>query len=230
MEDVLREIRDDIALIKKLLSVKKGSNCSKSGNNYEKLVYDIIKDRPHIKCLCGGSSHNPDIECVDGKSIEVKKESAPDWGQSVLKWEDGKWVSQNELFQKYMGSLKMKRPPFFDRKMKYSEWLEIKSDFKDEYVDIDDETISIYYKSKGTDYIQVSGYGLYHMGDDVFNLGVPKLNIKQRMRVRVKVHTSSDKNGYAHLSVTAAFQPMSLKDMKKSMYSLDDVNRLPPNL
>ena len=68
------------------------------------------------------------------------------------------------------------------------------------------------------------------MGDDVFNLGVPKLNIKQRMRVRVKVHTSSDKNGYAHLSVTAAFQPMSLKDMKKSMYSLDDVNTLPPNL
>lgn len=209
----------------------KGSNCSKSGKQYENEVYEIIKNSPFVTEQCGGSSHAPDIKCIDGKSIEIKKVFAPDWGQTVLHWKDNQWFSKSELFRKYLNKLSMKPPQFLENKITYEQWLKIKVDYKDEYIDVDDDTINEYYKEKGSYYIQLSnGYGLYYMDDDVFNFGVPKFDIKQRMRVRIKVHGRSDNNGYAQLSVTAAFQPINVKQMAKSPYSLDDKERLPPNL
>jgi len=229
--DELITIRSEIVSLINLCIVKKGSNCSKSGKKYESDVYEIIKNSPLVKEHCGGSSHAPDIKCIDNKSIEVKKAFAPDWGQTVLYWKDDKWTSKSELFQKYLNNLNMKPPPFLINKVTYEEWLKIKNDYKDEYVDIDEDTISKYYKDKGSYYIQASdGYGLYHTGEDVFNFDVPKFDTKQRMRVRVKVHGRSDNNGYAQLSVTAAFQPTNLQNLEKSPYSLDDKCRLPPNL
>lgn len=234
MEQILEElklIKSEIESLTKLFGVKKGSNCSKSGKKYENEVYEIIKHSPFVKEQGGGSSHAPDIKCIDDKSIEVKKAFAPDWGQTVLKWKDNNWFSNSDLFQKYANNLNMKPPPFLENKITHEEWLKIKSDYKDEYIDVDDDTISNYYREKGSYYIQASdGYGLYHTGEDVFNLGVPKFSVKQRMRVRVKVHSRSDNNGYAQLSVTAAFQPNNLKQLVKSPYSLDNKDKLPPNL
>lgn len=227
----LKIIRSEIGSLVKLFYIKKGSNCSRSGKEYENKVYTIIKNSPFVIEQGGGSSHTPDIKCVDGKSIEVKKASAPDWGQIVLKWKNDSWVSKSELFNKYLNKLNMKHPPFLQNNMIYEEWLKIKSEYKDEYIDIDDNTINEYYRKKGTYYIQISdGYGFYHLGDDVFNLGVPKFEIKQRMRVRVKVHSQSNNNGYAQLSVTGALQPINLNQLMKSPYSLDNIDKLPPNL
>lgn len=227
----LKNIRNEIGSLVKLFYIKKGSNCSKSGKKYENEVYTIIKNSPFVIGQGGGSSHTPDINCVDDKSIEVKKASAPDWGQTVLKWKNDSWFSKSELFNKYLNKLNMKHPPFLQNNMIYEEWLKIKSEYKDEYIDIDDNAINEYYRKKGTYYIQLSdGYGLYHLGDDVFNLGVPKFEIKQRMRVRVKVHSRSNNNGYAQLSVTGALQPINLNQLMKSPYSLDNMDKLPPNL
>tara|TARA_B100000287_G_scaffold14312_1_gene14461 strand:+ start:855 stop:1580 length:726 start_codon:yes stop_codon:yes gene_type:complete len=227
----LKNIRNEIGSLVKLFYIKKGSNCSKSGKKYENEVYTIIKNSPFVIGQGGGSSHAPDINCVDDKSIEVKKASAPDWGQTVLKWKNDSWFSKSELFNKYLNKLNMKHPPFLQNNMIYEEWLKIKSEYKDEYIDIDDNAINEYYRKKGTYYIQLSdGYGLYHLGDDVFNLGVPKFEIKQRMRVRVKVHSRSNNNGYAQLSVTGALQPINLNQLMKSPYSLDNMDKLPPNL
>lgn len=227
----LKNIRNEIGSLVKLFYIKKGSNCSKSGKKYENEVYTIIKNSPFVIGQGGGSSHAPDINCVDDKSIEVKKASAPDWGQTVLKWKNDSWFSKSELFNKYLNKLNMKHPPFLQNNMIYEEWLKIKSEYKDEYIDIDDNAINEYYRKKGTYYIQISdGYGLYHLGDDVFNLGVPKFEIKQRMRVRVKVHSRSNNNGYAKLSVTGALQPINLNQLMKSPYSLDNMDKLPPNL
>lgn len=227
----LKNIRNEIGSLVKLFYIKKGSNCSKSGKKYENEVYTIIKNSPFVIGQGGGSSHAPDINCVDDKSIEIKKASAPDWGQTVLKWKNDSWFSKSELFNKYLNKLNMKHPPFLQNNMIYEEWLKIKSEYKDEYIDIDDNAINEYYRKKGTYYIQISdGYGLYHLGDDVFNLGVPKFEIKQRMRVRVKVHSRSNNNGYAKLSVTGALQPINLNQLMKSPYSLDNMDKLPPNL
>lgn len=227
----LKNIRNEIGSLVKLFYIKKGSNCSKSGKKYENEVYTIIKNSPFVIGQGGGSSHAPDINCVDDKSIEVKKASAPDWGQTVLKWKNDSWFSKSELFNKYLNKLNMKHPPFLQNNMIYEEWLKIKSEYKDEYIDIDDNAINEYYRKKGTYYIQISdGYGLYHLGDDVFNLGVPKFEIKQRMRVRVKVHSRSNNNGYAKLSVTGALQPINLNQLMKSPYSLDNMDKLPSNL
>jgi len=234
MEQILEElivIRNEITSLLKLFDVKRGSNCSKSGKRYENQVYEIIKDSPFVQEQCGGSSHAPDIKCINDKSIEVKKAFAPDWGQTVLQWKDGAWFSRSELFQRYLDKLTIRPPPFLQSKITHEEWLKIKMNYKDEYIDVDDDTISLYYKSKGSYYIQASdGYGLYHTGEDIFNLGVPKFSVKQRMRVRVKIHSRSDNNGYAQLSVTAAFQPTNLRSLEKSPYSLDNKDKLPPNL
>ena len=233
MEIILNELKNIRSEIGSLVNLfyKKGSNCSRSGKKYENEVYTIIKNSPFVIEQVGGSSHAPDIKCVDDKSIEVKKAFAPDWGQTILKWKNDNWFSNSELFNKYLNKLKMKCPPFLQNKMIYEEWLKIKSEYKDEYIDIDDNAINEYYMKKGVCYIQISdGYGLYHLGDDVFNLGVPKFEIKQRMRVRVKVHSRSNNNGYAQLSVTGAFQPININQLMKSPYSLDNMDKLPLNL
>lgn len=42
------------------------------------------------------------------------------------------------------------------------------------------------YNSKNTYYIQVGGRGLFYMGKDIFNLGVPKFNGEVKMEIRFK--------------------------------------------
>lgn len=42
------------------------------------------------------------------------------------------------------------------------------------------------YNSKGVYYIQVGGRGLFYMGKDIFNLGVPKFNGEVKMEIRFK--------------------------------------------
>ena len=64
------------------------------------------------------------------------------------------------------------------------------------------------------------------MGKDPLDLRVPEFLVKQRIRIRVKVHSKSK----SKLSVTAAFQPINIKTLEPSEYSLDDSSRLPPNL
>jgi hypothetical protein len=203
----------------------KGSMCSANGKHYENTCYENIKHSPKITGQGGGSSHKPDIYTQNGH-IECKPENSPDWGQCILKWEDERWVPTNLLFQKYMDQVKFKPPPFLSNKITYSEWIKIKHDYNDEYLDVGEREIQDFYKNKGCAYIQIKGRGLYHLGEDPLEWGVPEFFVKQRMRIRVKVHSRSDSN----LSVTAAFQPLDIKTLEPSEYSLDDSTRLPPNL
>ena len=220
---------DDVhTLVQKIImKVCKGSMCSVNGKKYEDLCYGNIKHSPKIMGQGGGSSHKPDIHTQNGH-IECKPKQSPDWGQSKLNWEEGRWVPTNELFQRYMDRVNFKPPPFLiNKKMTRDEWIKIKHDYKDEYLTVDNHEIQNFYKNKGCAYIQILGRGLYHLGEDPLEWGVPEFKVEQRMRIRAKDHGSRASTRY---SVTAAFQPLNIKALVPSEYSIDDRTRLPPNL
>ena len=232
----LRRMRCDIGKLHKLFNEnyvceevvkeRKGSICSVNGQQYENLCYENIKHSSKIVKQGGGSSHNPDIYTQNGH-IECKPGNSPDWGQSTLKWKEGLWVPTNELFQKYMDRVIFKPPPFLTNKdMTHAEWLENKRDYKDVYLSVGDHEIQNFYRNKGCAYIQIKGFGLYHLGEDTLELGVPEFKVDQEIRIRAKIHSKTK----SQFSVTAAFQPLDIRTLKPSEYSLDDRTRLPPNL
>jgi hypothetical protein len=68
------------------------------------------------------------------------------------------------------------------------------------------------------------------LGNNPCDFDIPLFNIEQQIRIRTKIHTKKNKNGYCKLSVTIACQPKNIKNLIPSKYSLDDINKLPPPL
>jgi hypothetical protein len=235
---------------------KKGSYCSINGNNYEKQIHKVIKQlvyngkkftKQSITEL-GGSTCSNDLNCIYNDKIigiEAKKCNTPDWMQCSLKYNNKSWVSSTKgkipvlsrnIFNNIFRNVILfdgKIPPFFNRKIKHEEWLDIKKNtnqWNDAYFHIKNDTIKNLYIAKGCYYIQISTYGLYHLGDDIYNFNVPEFICEQQVRIRTKIHTRKDKNGFCSLSVTAACQPKDIKTLTKSKYSLDDISKIPKNL
>ncbi|MHB1953778.1 MAG: hypothetical protein ACYCOU_08490 [Sulfobacillus sp.] len=121
-------------------------------------------------------------------------------------------------------------PPPLSAPMSYAEWCKIKGSWGDLYLDVSEDLIQRLYREKGCHYLQVSAYGLYHLGTDCCGFGVPEFRTEQRLRIRVKVHARKDCHGNCKLSVMAACQPKNMRLLVPSPYSLDDPRRLPPNL
>ena len=125
-------------------------------------------------------------------------------------------------------------PPFMKKPITHEEWLKMKKEtnkWDDKKFDIPSNSISRLYQAKGCNYIQISdGYGLYHLGNDTCGFGVPLFNMSQQLRIRTKIHHRKNKKGFCSLSVTIACQPKNIKELIHSEYSLDDKDKLPPNL
>jgi hypothetical protein len=97
------------------------------------------------------------------------------------------------------------------------------SKFKDEFVDIPGDAVANYYNSKDTYYMQIGGgYGLYYMGNDVAELGVPSFNLKLKLRIRIKRGGSTPIYNYRF---TTAIQAVS-GSLTKSPFNLDDQDYL----
>jgi len=123
-------------------------------------------------------------------------------------------------------------PPFMEKNITDKEWKEIKRETKkwnDHYISISSDTIRKLYLAKNCKYIQISDYGLYHLGEDPCGFGVPIFEPEQRLRIRIKPH-STRSDGTRSLSVTAACQPKNINKLQPSKYSLDDIHKLPPVL
>jgi len=82
------------------------------------------------------------------------------------------------------------------------------------------------YSEKGNHYIQINGYGLYHLGTDPCKfVGVPKFEPEvTELRIRCK---RREKTGCIPSSLTISAW---VKVLKPSPFSLDDPKRLPKNL
>ena len=241
-------------------SLPKGSLCSINGNKYEKEIYDIVSkcklnDIPfntQSENELGGSSAANDIECnfkkIKDIGIEAKKYNTPDFMQCSLSYDKnlkklvpskkGKIPEEcKKVFEELFKDIKLYNgdiPPFLEKKITHTEWKSIKNKtdkWNDCYFDIPDNTIKKLYNKKGCSYIQISdGYGLYHLGDDICNFNVPEFKNNQQLRVRTKIHTKKNKKGFCNISVTAACQPKKIESIKKSIFSLDNINKLPENL
>jgi hypothetical protein len=234
-------------------AVIRGSQCSLSGGIYERKIAAVCRQlkSPHMtiplcthadNCL-GGSGADIDVKLnwksVGDVGIEAKRPT-PDWMQMKLtKGPNGLWVGvangkipaeSKRIFEQFIGGQVLydgKTPSFLERKVTHVEWLGERGDFKDVYLDCASDTISKLYNAKGCQYIQVSGKGLFHTGTDVCGFGVPYFSCAQRIRIRIKVHTRSGKGGFASLSITAAAQPVNLKSVVASPYSLDNLEKVP---
>jgi hypothetical protein len=238
----------------------RGSGCSKSGNNYEKLIYDIV-----TKCVLnntiifntqkigelGGSNHRNDIECNFEKEkdipIEIKKMGSPDWMQCCLIYDTNRnsWIGSSKnkipekskmIFENIVKNTVLfngKIPPFMTKNITHIEWINTKkesNDFEDMYIDCPNDTILKLYSEKGCKYIQISEKGLYHLGYDICNFGVPEFICPQELRIRTKIHTTCNTKGFCKLSVTVACKPKDIKKLDNSNVSLDDIQKLPANL
>jgi len=236
-----------------LQQTKKGHLCSVNGGKYENEIYNIVRlcsinnnkfNTQNEKDLGGSKSIN-NIECNYHKhqdiGIEVKKYNTPDWMQCSIKYntETNQWKGKipsksKNLFNQLLNNIKIFNgniSPFMKKSITHKEWITIKNKtdmWDDVYIDVPNDTIQKLYNAKKCQYIQISkGYGLYHLGDDVCNFNVPKLEIEQCIRIRTKIHTKKNKKGFCSLSVTVACQPKQIKLLNKSIYSLDDVSKLP---
>lgn len=239
---------------------RKGFGCSKSGKQYEYLIYNIVKqvqlNGTQFNTQCpedlGGCRSDYDILCNHGEHsvpIEIKKINTPDWMQCSIKYnvDTGRWQGSDRnkipekskhIFENLLSTVSLfngKIPPFMMRDITHTEWVQLKketTDFNDVYIDCPRDTIQQLYFHKGCVYIQISEKGLYHLGTDPCNFRVPEFLCDQQLRVRTKVHTTNNKKGFCKLSVVVACQPKSTKiaDLPISPYSLDDVSRLPVNL
>lgn len=238
---------------------KKGTQCSVSGGKYEQQIHSVLihcklDDQPfstQSEKELGGSTATNDLVCnhkaPNDIGIEAKICNTPDWMQCSIKYntetsqwegsERGKIPPQSRLlFNELLNNVSLFQgqvPPFVSRKMTYEEWKTIKKEsntWNDHYIPIPNNTIQKMYAAKGCQYIQVSDYGLYHLGEDVCGFQVPEFTIDQQLRIRIKIHSTSDKGGFCHLSITAACQPIKIKNLTKSPYSLDDSQKLPSNL
>lgn len=238
---------------------KKGSICSKNGNEYEKQIFNITSQVRHVLSnlkfntqnsnQLGGSNHKNDIECNlrehSDIPIEIKKCSTPDWMQSKIYFDNihKEWkVTENGKIPdpcKRIFTLLLKESntqDIFDgnvpvlKNITYDDWIKQKHLFKDKYIPCPDDTIANLYKEKGCFYIQISDKGLYHLGTDPCNFGVPYFSCPQKLRIRIKVHSRKNKNGFASLSPMLSCLPQNINLLKKSPYSLDKFESIPEQL
>lgn len=150
----IKELKKIIAEQNKLENPK-GSQCSISGNNYEKQIYNVVKncninDKPfntqNVENL-GRSSCQNDMNCnfknIEDIGIEIKKHNTPDWMQCSIKYDinSNKWkISKGknpkecgEIFMELISNLWLYDgdiPPFIINPITYDEWIQIKNKTK----------------------------------------------------------------------------------------------------
>jgi hypothetical protein len=259
LNEVIKQSKYQINLIeKKYIHDSRGRKSAQAGQEYElkvwnvvnKLLFNDIIFNTQKETEIAGFSNKNDIECnFDNETkigIELKKSSTPDWMQCGIKYDfDSKsWYIPDkgkiptkckQIFRDLLKNMILFEggvPPFINNKITHSQWVKIKSSTKqwnDMYIDIPSHTIRDLYRNKGCYYIQLSNYGLYHLGSDICNFEVPEFIVDQQIRIRTKIH-SRNKGGSCILSVMAACQPKDLSKLSKSNYSLDCESKIPKNL
>lgn len=223
-----------------------------NGKLYEQQIWNICKNiKFNNKIFCtmkkNKLGYDHDIICNNVKKndlfIEIKKYNAPDWMQLSIRPDNvGIWRSggknkipekSKQLIENIIKNINIFNsniPPFFNKNITHEEWKTIKkntSDFNDIYIPCPNNTISQLYKNKRCSYIQISNYGLYHLGKDICNFNVPYFNCKQVLRIRTKIHKRCNNNGFMCASVIISPKPFIII---KSNYSLDNYQKLPINL
>jgi hypothetical protein len=207
---------------------KRGASCLRNGIAYEKRVYDSLSLLNYhgkmivLSPITAGATDQSDIRfSIDGSpySIEVKDKKAFEGGQKrMVPGMNGLVIPEECLHKECLGSyipFQGNVPSFLKGDRRPEQWAAEKHMFTDEYIPVDNQTVKEYYRRKGESYIQVEDKGLYHLGTDVLDLGVPEFQCETKLRIRCKCHSS---------------QPMIRSIMTSFIYNKKTLERSPYDL
>ena len=187
---------------------------SNKGKEYENKIFRLCDEQgcifPGTSNAGGGSgadiclTHNNEplnIEC---------KSAGADWGQQSLKYSNNAWSWTNEdETTKYFDSIniidqidkdfipKNTAPPNLTSRQWSKEKEKIigideknhdQKGFDKAHIPLTLEPLTKFYNSKDCYYLQVSQYGLYHLGEDKYELGTPEFDGTIDFRFRAKMH------------------------------------------
>ena len=130
VNEILKKENEDYKKIIETFNLK-GSNCSRNGNKYERLCYNIVKNTTinnkkfnnQSDDELGKSSKRPDLICTYNNikiPIEIKKSKTPDWGQFTIKFNNNKWCSNSKLIDSILNKNKLfnfTEPCFLKKKL-----------------------------------------------------------------------------------------------------------------
>jgi len=204
------------------------------GDNYEQTIFEILATRRLVtlNSIRGGASNSVDIKFLHSSgeyNLEVKLDLGADFGQKMLKWDSGIWSwcvdDSVTSFYTSCGILEIINNKNFipNRYSIPKEKITFQQKNQDQIlfensVEIDINALYDFYSNKSCYYIQVGGYGFYHLKMDVLSLGVPQFSCKMILRLRAKTIHSVPiyKYGfYAVLKIDKKGKP------KKSCYDIE---------
>lgn len=172
------------------------------GDEYEDKIYKICESRGILTPGTGraGAGAGADISFYQlgySHNLEVKADLGADYGQKMLRWnpEDGwEFCKDDELTRLYrhIGVLDEINPSFVPNRHSKDKHLLTQEDKTydqqsfEQSITIDTERLFDYYRLKDTYYMQVGGFGFYHLDNDPLNLGTPQFDGTLRLRFRAK--------------------------------------------
>ena len=189
------------------------------GDEYEAKIFDILLKRGLIpkgseRAGAGGKADTVFIHANVLYNLEVKNALEVDFGQKILRWsKDKKWhwsedddVTQlytavgvlDKINEKNIVPIKFNKPNAKitpeDKKLDQNAF--------EARTDIPFEALVKYYNGKGVFYIQIgNGFGFYHLGADVANLGTQPFVASLSLRLRAKTVHSTQASNYGFYAV-----------------------------
>lgn len=232
---------------------QKGSKAVMNGKAYENDVLNVCRRVRFMdssvalttETMTAGSSAGIDVTIDHANKkigIECKRKFAAGMQLSLqYDVENNLWRSggknkiphaAKDLFEQGIGDTKIfnnRVPAFVNNDITHDEWTRTKKNFNDQRIPCSNDLISKMYYAKGCSYIQVGTHGLYHTHKDVCNFGVSYFECESAIRIRTKIHSRKNKQGYMIASVSASVVP-KISKIKRSNVSLDSLDNLPKNV
>lgn len=219
------------------------SKSVESGNLYEKNVYSIVSklkfktnnEKFNNNSQLGGSSSKCDLICNHRNqniNIELKNNNNPEIIQCSLYKSDNIWKGKKtNIFDDILKDVELFNnllPQFFENSITSEEWEKVKKNFPEITIQGPNNLPCKLLKDKNIHYIQINKRGLFCIDEDICDFGVPKFEPENvHLRIRVKKHTTKNKNGFCNLSVMASCVS---RQINTSPFSLDTKEKIPNNL
>lgn len=205
------------------------------GDSYEQNIFYLLTAKQLINTdsIRAGAGNSTDIKFLynlQEYNLEVKLDLEADYGQKMLKWKEGVWSwcidDSVTSFYTSVGVLDIINSKNFIPNRYSIPKDEITAQQKnqdqkafEDKIDIDINSLYDFYGNKNCYYIQIGGFGFYHLKQDILSLGTPRFDCKMRLRLRAKTIHSSPiyKYGfYAVLKVDKQGKP------QKSWYDIEE--------
>jgi hypothetical protein len=183
--------------------------------------------------VMGGSTALPDVVFTHkGREVKIEAKTSinAEFGQCKIIRQGDKWIgnpdnANSAITTAALSSISIPRnyeDETWKRRMTIDEWRQHSGQHKDMRVPVDPNAISDNYgKIKGVNYIMIQGVGLFLVGEDILELGVPWFTLYNVfLRLRIKVNASGKNGQPCSLTFTSALKIQNPRQIN-SKYSID---------